>query len=140
MTIGLRRAGALTLLTACLLAATSCSEVVEPVVTMTGVDLHGISTEGLSFKLLLDNTEVATGLQDDIVTVAAGSTVEIGIPFTILWSGMDKGLTKLLDGEEHDWRFKGSVRLSNGVLSRVFKFSEGGTYDAPKASDIEIDF
>ena len=148
------------LLLMCLLAVTSCSQIMEPVVTMTGVDFRGISTEGLSFNLLmdvenpngfgadisdleyrvlLDNAEVATGLQKDTVVVPAESVVEVGIPFTIVWSGIDKGLKKLLDGEEHEWRLKGSVRLSKGAMSRVFRFSENGTYDAPRANDIEID-
>ena len=148
------------LLLMCLLAVTSCAQIEEPVVTMTGVDFRGISTEGLAFNLLvdvenpngfgadiselecrvlLDNTEVATGLQKDFVAVPAESTVEVGIPFTIVWSGLDKGLKKLLDGEEHEWRLKGSVRLSKGAMSRVFRFSESGTYDAPTANDIEID-
>ena len=104
--------------------------------TMTGVDFRGISTEGLAFNLLvdventngfgadiseleyrilLDNTEVATGLQKDSVAVPAESTVDVGIPFTIVWGGMDKGLKKLLDGEEHEWRLKGRVRLSTGA-------------------------
>jgi len=128
---------------------------------MTGVDFKGISTAGLSFNLLvdvenpngfgadisdlkyrvlLDNAEVATGLQEDTIVVPAESVVEVGIPFTIVWSGIDKGLKKLLDGEEHEWCLKGSVRLSKGAMSRVFKFSENGTFDSPKANDIEIDF
>jgi LEA14-like dessication related protein len=144
----------------CLLALTSCSEVEEPVVTMTGVNVHGISTEGLELHLLvdvenpngfgadiseleyrvfLDNIKVAEGVQKDAVAVPAESTVEVEIPFTIVWSGVDKGLKRLLDGEEHDWRVGGSVRLNKGAISRVFKFSESGTYDAPKADDIEID-
>ena len=156
-----RAAGAATLLAMLVLAVTSCSQVEEPVVTMTGVDLHGLSTKGLAlslivdvenpngfgadigeleYRVLLDNTEVATGLQENTVAVPAESTVEMKIPFTIVWSGMDTGLSKLLDGEEHEWRLKGSVRLSKGALSRTFKFSEGGRFDAPKASDIEIDF
>ena len=148
------------LLLMCLLAVTSCSRIEEPVVTMTGVDFGGISTEGLSFKLLvdvenpngfgadiseleyrvlLDNVEVATGLQKDAVAVPAESTVEVAMPFTIVWSGIDKGLKKLLDGEEHEWRLKGSVRLNKGALSRVFRFSENGTFDAPKADNFKID-
>jgi LEA14-like dessication related protein len=144
----------------CLPALTSCSKVEEPVVTMTGVDLRGISTEGLELHLLvdvenpngfgadisqleyrvfLDNTKVAEGVQKDAVAVPAESTVEVEIPFTIVWSGIDKGLRKLLDGEEHDWRVGGSVRLNKGAISRVFKFSESGSYDAPRADDIEID-
>jgi LEA14-like dessication related protein len=144
----------------CLLAVSSCSQIREPAVTMTGVDFRGISTEGLAFNLLLDvenpnafgadiseleyrvlldNAEVATGLQADTIAVPAESVVEVGIPFTIVWGGIDKGLKKLLDGEEHEWRLKGSVRLSNGAMSRVFRFSENGTFDAPKANDIEID-
>ena len=144
----------------CLLAVTSCSRIEEPIVTMTGVNFGGISTEGLSFKLLvdvenpngfgadiseleyrilLDNVEVATGLQKDTVAVPAESTVEVAMPFTIVWGGIDKGLKKLLDGEEHEWRLKGSVRLNKGALSRVFRFSENGTYDAPKANDLNID-
>ncbi len=148
------------LLLMCLLAVTSCSQIEEPVVTMTGVDFRGISTEGLSFNLLvdvenpngfgadisdleyrvlLDNAEVATGLQTDTIVVPAESVVEVGIPFIIVWGGIDKNLKKLLDGEEHEWRLKGSVRLSKGAMSRVFRFSENGTFDAPKANDIEID-
>ena len=156
----LRVAGALVPLLICLLAVTSCSEIEQPVVTMTGVDVHGLSTEGvalnlivdvenpnsfgadigeLKYRVLLDNTEVATGLQENKVAVPADSTVEVKIPFTIVWSGMDRGLSKLLDGEEHEWRLKGSVKLSKGALSRTFNFSEGGRFDAPKGSDIEID-
>lgn len=128
--------------------------------TMTGVDFRGISIEGLAFNLLvdvenpnafgadisdleyrilLDNAEVATGLQKDTIVVPAESVVEVGIPFIIVWSGIDEGLKKLLDGEEHEWRLKGSVRLSKGAMSRVFRFSENGTFDAPEANDIEID-
>jgi len=148
------------LLLTCLLAVTSCSQIEEPAVTMTGVDFRGISTEGLAFNLLvdvenpnafgadisdleyrvlLDNAEVATGLQKDTIVVPAESVVEVGIPFIIVWGGMDKSLNKLVDGEEHEWRLKGSVRLSKGVMSRVFRFSENGTFDASKANDIEID-
>ena len=148
------------LLLMCLLAVTSCSQIEEPTVTMTGVDFRGISTEGLAFRLLLDvenpngfgadiseleyrvlldNVEVATGLQEDSVTVPAESLVEVGIPFTIVWGGIGDGLQKLLDGEEHEWRVKGSVRLNKGARSRVFRFSEDGTFDAPRANDIEID-
>ena len=148
------------LLLMCFLAVTSCSRIEEPVVTMTGVNFRGISTEGLSFRLLvdvenpngfgadigeleyrilLDNVEVATGLQKDTVAVPAESTVEVAMPFTIVWGGINKGLKKLLDGEEHEWRLKGSVRLSKGAMSRVFRFSENGTFDAPRANDIKID-
>jgi LEA14-like dessication related protein len=148
------------LLLMCLLAVTSCSQIEEPAVTMTGVDFRGISIEGLAFNLLvdvenpnafgadisdleyrilLDNAEVATGLQKDTIVVPAESVVEVGIPFIIVWSGIDEGLKKLLDGEEHEWRLKGSVRLSKGAMSRVFRFSENGTFDAPEANDIEID-
>ena len=157
----LRAAGALAPLLMCLMAVTSCSDVEQPVVTITGVDVHGLSTEGVSlnlivdvenpnsfgadiselkYRVLLDGTEVATGLQEDEVAVPADSTVEVKIPFTIVWSGMDRGLKKLLDGEEHEWRLKGSVKLSKGALSRTFSFSEGGRFDAPKGSDIEIEF
>jgi hypothetical protein len=52
---------------------------------------------------------------------------------------MEKGLKKLLDGKEHDWRLKGRVRLNKGPMSRVFPFSEGGSFEAPEARDIEID-
>ena len=148
------------LLLMCLLAVTSCSQIEEPAVTMTGVDFRGISIEGLAFNLLvdvenpnafgadisdleyrilLDNAEVATGLQTDTIAVPAESVVEVGIPFIIVWSGIDEGLKKLLDGEEHEWRLKGSVKLSKGAMSRVFRFSENGTFDAPEANDIEID-
>lgn len=156
----LPRTSGLALLVVSLVAMTSCGSIEEPEVTMTGVDFAGISTEGLAFELLvdvrnpnsfgadigaltyrvhLDNVEVASGTQDDPVSVPANSTVEVAVPFTIMWSGMDKGLRKLLDGEEHEWHLKGSVKLSRGALSKVFPFSEGGRYEAPEASDIKLD-
>ncbi|MFH1688733.1 MAG: LEA type 2 family protein [Candidatus Eisenbacteria bacterium] len=150
-----------TALLTCLFAITSCSEIEEPIVTMTGVNLRGASLEGivlelllevenpngfganigeLEYSVMLDNIKVGKGEQSDPIAVPADGTVEVAIPFTIVWSGVDKGLKKLLDGEEHEWRLKGSVRLSKGAMSRFFRFSEVGTFDAPKASDITIDF
>jgi LEA14-like dessication related protein len=139
---------------------TSCSGIEEPEVTITGVDVHGISTNGLALQLLvdvenpnsfgadisrleyrvfLDDIRVAEGLQEESVPVPAESTVEVKIPFDILWDGMEKGLKKLLDGEEHDWRLEGNVRLRKGAMSRAFSFSEKGSYKAPRAHDIEIE-
>ncbi len=161
MTGGTRVSLTGTALLTCLFAVTSCSEIKEPVVTMTGVSLRGASLEGivldlmldvenpngfganigeLEYAVLLDNVKVAQGAQSDPIAVPAESTVEVAIPFTIVWSGVDKGLKKLLDGEEHEWRLKGSVRLSKGAMSRFFRFSEVGTFDAPRANDITIDF
>ena len=138
----------------------SCSGIMEPDVTMTGVDFRGVSTDGIALDLLLDvgnpngfgaeigdleytiyldNTKVATGLQREPVSVPANSTVEVGVPFTIVWGGVDKGLKKLLDGKEHEWRFAGRVELSKGPLTRSFRFSENGEFTAPRAGDIKID-
>jgi LEA14-like dessication related protein len=143
------------------LLAASCASIEDPVVTITGVDFHGVSNEGLAFTLLadvenpngfgadiseldyqvfLDDTRVAGGRQTDVVRVDANSTAEVGIPFTLVWDGAEKGLGKVLDGGKHEWRLKGSVRLSKGAVSRKFSFSEDGNFKAPKASDIDIDF
>ena len=147
-------------LTALPLILSSCSDVTEPEVTMTGLNMRGISAEGIELDLLvevenpnefgadigdleytiyLDGLEVARGLQKETVSVPANGTVEVGVPFTLVWKGMDKNLRKLLDGEDHRWRIKGSVELSNGPLSRSFRFSERGEFTAPSASDVEID-
>ena len=138
---------------------TSCSNVEEPIVTITGADFKGISTEGLAFTLrvdvenpntfgadisgltyqiLIDNIKVASGEQGESVEVPAGATVEVGVPFTVVWSGMDRGIAKLTDGEEHEWKFKGNVRLSKGAISRVFSFSEKGRFDAPDVEDVDV--
>ena len=159
MNRSLRTVRAAVLLVA-LATLTSCSEIEEPEVTMTGVDVHGLTTDGLRLHLLvdvenpngfgadiseleyrvfLDNTKVAEGLQEDPVAVPAKSTVEVEIPFTIVWSGIDERLRKLLDGEEHDWRIKGRVELSKGPLTKSFRFSESGEFTAPSADNIEID-
>lgn len=158
---GTRVALPATALLVCLFALTSCSEIKEPVVTMTGVNVRGASLDGIALELLLDvenpngfgadieeleysvlldNIKVGEGEQRDPIAVPAEGTTEVAIPFTIVWSGVDKGLKKLLDGEEHEWRLKGSVRLSKGAMSRLFRFSEAGTFDAPKAGDVSIDF
>lgn len=161
MTRVIRTATTAMALMLCLLLATSCSDIMEPVVTMTGVDVKGISMEGIAMNLLLDvenpnafganigdldytvmldNTEVASGMRSNLVAVPAAGTVEVAVPFSIRWSGVDQGIKKLLDGKEHEWHLKGSVKLSKGALSKSFRFSEKGTFDAPRAGDIEIDF
>jgi LEA14-like dessication related protein len=142
------------------LVLASCSEIKEPEVTMTGVDFKGISTDGialdltleventntfgadlgeLSYTIYLDDTKVATGLRDERVSVPANATVEVDVPFTIVWKGIDRGLKRLLDGQRHSWRFKGRVELSKGPMTRSFRFSERGEFTAPEAGDIEID-
>lgn len=154
---GLRAAAVVALLASSL---ASCAGVEEPVVTLTGVDFRGVSNEGLEFRLLadvenpngfgadiseleyqvyLDDVRVASGLQTDVVPVGANSAVEVAIPFTLVWEGAERGLEKVLDGERHEWKLKGSVRLSKGALARTFGFSEGGSFDAPRATDIELD-
>ena len=160
MTRRLRSTAAMLLLVTGSLALASCASVEEPVVTLTGADFHGLSTEGLELRLLadvenpngfgadisgltykvfVDGTEVAAGVQDDPVRGGARETVEVAIPFTLVWEGVNKGLTKLLDGKEHDWKLKGSVRLSNGPLSKTFKFSERGSFDSPKVENVQLD-
>jgi LEA14-like dessication related protein len=142
-----------------MLLLASCAGIEEPVVTISGVDFHGLSSEGLEFKLLadvenpnafgadvsdleyrisLDDVMVAKGTQADIVHVDAHSTSEVEIPFTFVWDAADEGVLKVLDGRKHDWRIKGSVRLSKSALSRKFNFSESGSFNAPKASDIDF--
>jgi LEA14-like dessication related protein len=134
----------------CLLV--SCASVEAPVVTLTGLEVRGLSTEGIEFTLLadvqnpndfgadvrdleysvfLDDVRVARGEQTETVPVGANSSVEVGIPFTLLWGGMDEKLSHVLDDGEHDWRLKGSVRISKGALSKTFRFSEGGRFDVP---------
>jgi LEA14-like dessication related protein len=155
---GTRIAGAAIALLVALLMA-SCGSVEEPKVTLTGLDVHGLSSEGFELRLLadvenpndfganvsdleyriyLDDQRVAHGAQTDVVEVQARSTVEVEIPFTLVWKGAGEGLTKLLDGRQHDWRLEGKVKLSKGALSRTFRFSESGSFDAPKVDDIEI--
>ena len=159
MTRTLRLAAALALAAVPLLMA-SCSEISEPDVTMTGVNLRGISADGIELDLLvevdnpnafgadiggleytiyLDGLTVASGLQDETVAVPGNGSVEVGVPFTIEWEGMDRGLKKLLDGKEHDWRIKGRVEVGKGPIARPFSFSESGEFTAPSANDIQID-
>jgi len=147
-------------LVASALLLVSCADVQKPDVVMTGVNLRGISTEGIALDLLvdvsnpngfsahigeleytvyLDDLEVAAGDQGGEVNVPAESTVEVAVPFTIAWEGMDRSLRKLLDGEEHRWRLKGRVEVAKGPLRRSFAFSERGRFKAPEVSDIEID-
>jgi len=156
----MRRLRALVLLPALALLLASCSEVEEPKVTITGIEVNGMSLEGveldllidvenpndfgadvgdLEYRVYLDGMEVARGLQTDRVSIPAGSVVEVAVPVTVVWKGVDKGLKKLLDGEEHRWRLKGNVELSKGPMSKSFSFSESGEFTAPRASDIEID-
>ena len=156
-----RRVALSAVLVACLALAASCSTVEPPSVTLTGVDFGGISTEGIEFTLLadvtnlndfgadvarveycvlIDGSEIAEGVRTEGVHIPAGETAEIGIPFTLTWDGVKKGLKEFLDGEEHEWKLKGSASIQKGALSKTFRFAEVGRFRGPSEKDVEIDF
>jgi LEA14-like dessication related protein len=146
---------------ACLTLATSCSRREAPSVKLTGVDFDGISTEGIEFTLLadvtnlndfgasigrveydvlIDGSEIAQGVRTEDVHVPAGEAVEVGIPFTLTWEGAKKGLREFLDGEEHEWKLKGSATIKKGALSKTFRFAEVGRFRGPSEKDVDLDF
>ncbi len=128
---------------------------------LTGVEIEGLSVDGLEFTLLadvrnpndfaatigkldyrvfVDGVRLAEGVLSDDVEVAAGESVEVGIPFTLTWEGFGGALEKALDGREHDWKLKGSATLRKGVLAKTFRFDESGSFRSPKKEGVEIDF
>jgi LEA14-like dessication related protein len=128
--------------------------------TIRGVDFHGLSSDGLEFMLLvevanpnsfgavidyveysveLDRREVARGRRIEDVSVGAGETVEVEVPFAVRWDGFKDALGDMFDGTEHDWGFMGEVRLRKGGLSRTFSFREGGRFESPDVGDIRIE-
>jgi len=138
----------------------SCSSIEPPKVMLTGVEVDGLSVEGLELTLLaevrnpndfgatigtldyeafVDGTRLAKGLLSRDVEVEAGESVEIGIPFTLTWEGVGEAIEKALDGREHDWKLKGSATLRKGVLSKTFRFDESGSFRSPDKEDVEID-
>lgn len=147
-------------LAACVVLGTSCSSIESPTVTLTGVDFDGISAEGIEFtlladvtnvndfgaslgrveyRILVDGSEIAEGVRTENVEIGAAGTAEVGIPFTLTWEGVKKGLKEFLDGEEHEWKLGGSATVSKGALSKTFKFSEVGHFRGPSEKDVDID-
>jgi LEA14-like dessication related protein len=138
----------------------SCSSIEPPKVVLTGVEVEGLSVDGLELKLLadvknpndfgatigsldyrvfVDGTRLAEGRLSDDVEVEAGESVEVGIPFTLTWEGVGEAVEKALDGRDHDWKLKGSARVRKGVLAKTFRFDEGGSFKSPNKEDVEID-
>jgi LEA14-like dessication related protein len=143
-----------------LLASISCSSIEPPKVMLTGVEVEGLSVEGLELTLLadvrnpndfgatigkldywvfVDGTRLAEGVLSDDVELDAGEAAEVAIPFTLTWQGVGEAVEKALDGREHDWRLKGSATLRKGVLSKTFRFDEGGSFRSPEKDDVDID-
>jgi LEA14-like dessication related protein len=139
----------------------SCASVEPPKVTLNAVEIEGVSVEGveltlhadvsnpngfganvgrLEYAIAVDGTEVAKGRMADEVFVPAGGSADVDVPFTLTWKGMGEGVDRYLDGGEHGWKISGSVRVSNGALSKTFPFSESGRFQSPDASNVEIDF
>jgi len=154
------RGVAIALLALAALAA-SCSRIEAPHVVLNGVDLEGISTDGIEFTLKakvtnpngfgakvgkleysvqVDGTQVASGMRSKQVPIAAGETVEVGIPFAVTWEALGKGIDQYFDGGDHRWKLTGSAVLSKGVMSRTFTFSESGRFEGPDAGRIDLDF
>jgi len=155
-----RRCIVMALLALAMLAA-SCSKIEAPHVVLNGVDLEGISTDGIEFTLKaevtnpngfsanigkleysvrVDGTEVASGMRTKRVPVEAGETVEVGIPFAVTWEALGKGIDQYFDGGDHRWKLTGSAVLSKGAMSRTFTFSESGRFEGPDAGEIDLDF
>jgi LEA14-like dessication related protein len=143
-----------------LLASVSCSSIQPPTVVLTGVDVNGLSVDGLELTLLadvrnpndfgatigkldyhvfVDGTRLAQGTLSDDVEVDAGDTEEVVIPFTLTWEGVGEAVEKALDGREHDWKLKGSATIRKGVLTKTFRFDEGGSFRSPEKDDVDID-
>ncbi len=146
---------------AVLLLLTSCASIEPPTVTLTGVDVEGVSMDGveltllvdvtnpnvfgasvgkLNYEIFVDDTELANGNQLDSVMIEAGKTVEVGIPFTLTWTGMKESLKEITDGNEHEWKIKGYATLSKGVVSKTFTFDESGSFTGPSDIDIDLNF
>jgi LEA14-like dessication related protein len=144
----------------CSIALASCASIEPPKVMLTGVEVEGLSVEGLEltlladvrnpndfgatiggldYKVFVDGTRLAEGLLSSDVEVEAGESVEVGIPFTLTWEGVGEAIEKALDGREHDWKLKGSATLRKGVLARTFRFDESGSFTSPNKEDVEID-
>lgn len=142
------------------LVSISCSSIQPPKVTLTGVEVEGLSVEGLELTLLadvgnpndfgatigaldyrvfVDGTRLAQGVLSDDVEVDAGETVEVAIPFTLTWEGVGEAVEKALDGREHDWKLKGSATIRKGILAKTFRFDEGGSFRSPDKDDVDID-
>jgi LEA14-like dessication related protein len=141
------------------LVSISCSSIEPPKVVLTGVEVEGLSVEGLELTLLadvknpndfgatigkldyhvfVDGTRLAQGILSDDVEVDAGETVEVAIPFTLTWEGVGEAIEKALDGREHDWKLKGSATIRKGVLAKTFRFDEGGSFRSPEKDDVDI--
>lgn len=145
----------------CAALLTSCASVDPPRVMLNSVEIEGVSLEGveltlhtdvenpnsfgadigrLDYRIEIDGTQIANGRMSDEVHVPAAGSAEVAIPFTITWEGIGEGVRQYLDGSNHHWKLSGSVRVSNGALSKTFPFSEAGEFQSPDARDVEIDF
>ena len=149
----------ISLLTVATLAAlaiclSSCSSIQEPIIRLEGVDLVGISTDGLELMLQAslenpndfgadidefdymifgDGVELARGSREMEIRVGAGETVDVGVPFDLKWSSGQTILKGILDGEEHDWKLEGSVGVKKGPIRKTFAFSESGSINSPES-------
>jgi LEA14-like dessication related protein len=147
-------------LTGLVVLSAACSSIEPPEVVLTGLEVHGLSVEGLELTLLadvrnpnsfgatiggldyrvfVDGTRLAEGVLEDDVELEAGESIEVGIPFTLTWEGVGEAVEKALDGREHDWKLRGSAKLRKGVLTKTFRFDESGSFKSPDKKDVEID-
>lgn len=157
----LGRLAALMVLAGCAAVLASCASVMPPKVTLNSVEIDGLSLDGvelllnvdvsnpngfganvgrLEYKVDVDGTEMANGRMPQEVFVPAGGSAQIAIPFTVTWEGIGKGVEQYLDGSDHRWNLSGSARVSNGALSKTFRFSEDGQFQSPDAAEMEMDF
>ncbi|MBM3308026.1 MAG: LEA type 2 family protein [Candidatus Eisenbacteria bacterium] len=134
---------------ALLTALAGCSTIARPALTVEGVELNGLSAEGVEllveikvtnpndvaaeasgilYTLEMNGVEVLDGRQDSPVSVPAGGSATVSVPVTLRWSSGADALQSILDGGEQRWRLHGRVTVRSGIVTKTFPFSESGTF------------
>ena len=138
---------------------TSCARIEEPKVVLLGLEYVGVGNAGVNFTLnadvtnpnsfdtvlsrfryevVVDGSKLAEGFRLEDVTIPRNATERVGIPFTITWEGVKGGVSRLLDGKEHDWKLTGSGVFKKGGLYHNFKFVETGRFGGPVGGPLKV--
>lgn len=153
-----RGSGVLAAALACAMLLSSCGSVERPKITLEGVDVEGVSVDGLElvlhakirnpnefeavvsefeYSVKVDGVRLAEGRQAKDVRIPGEGSVEVDIPSTLKWKGTKNVLESISMHGSHDWEIKGKLRVRKGPLGRNFSFKESGTFEG--AVDIDVD-
>lgn len=121
----------------------------EPIVTLKDVRMASVGLNGgnldvklnvynpngyrldatrMTYRILVDSTQLATGIMDSRFTVQDKDSTMVTIPVAFSWTGLGTGMRSIFNTGAVNYRVMGDVTVGTPVGNFTIPFSQTGRY------------